>query len=210
MVTVIYDVMRAAYDARVFMGQHITELQCNKSHTSETESEWYSFHEQTPRALSECDRYTWTCITELLQQQTQPQLRSITFKKMIHDRRFVRCERNSSQQCNLCCKYSSEFGNIQKFIAVFIILFHHFICSMKFNSTDTCTCSREQDSKVQLEHWQPPVKTYKGTIKNNKTIHETLEESRKINFINAISKRSESWEIDSRRHWYPIPIFVSV
>ena len=22
---------------------------------------------------------------------------------------------------------------------------HHFICSMKFNSTDTCTCSREQD-----------------------------------------------------------------
>ena len=28
----------------------------------------------------------------------------------------------------------------------------HFICSMKFNSTDTCTCSREQDSKVQLEH----------------------------------------------------------
>ena len=30
---------------------------------------------------------------------------------------------------------------------------HHFIiCSMKFNSTDTCTCSREQDSKVQLEH----------------------------------------------------------
>jgi len=74
---------------------------------------------------------------------------------------------------------------------------------MKFNSTDTCTCSREQDIKVQLEHWQPPVKTYKGTIKNNKTIHETLEESRKINFINAISKRSESWEIDSRRQCIP-------
>jgi len=29
---------------------------------------------------------------------------------------------------------------------------HHFISSMKFNSTDTCTYSREQDSKVQLEH----------------------------------------------------------
>ena len=38
----------------------------------------------------------------------------------------------------------------------------------KNNSTDTRTRSREQDSKVQFEHWQLPLKTYKGTIRTIK------------------------------------------